>query len=153
MLPSNFYWQGMKDMTADSQWAVQTAVYDSLRGDGNLTALLKNGAESIFDAFPEDAGLPCLVIAGMRAESFETQRGGGMKITMVFDSYSSYRGMREVKSIMQAVYDHLHEKDDLAVAGQNVVYCRFLSSRTAIEADGLTRRGIQNFEILTEPNL
>lgn len=140
-------------MTADSQWAVQAAIYNSLCGDSNLTALLENGAESIFDAVPEGAGLPCLVIAGTRAEGFETQRGSGMKIVMSFDSYSGYRGMREVKNIMQAVYDHLHGKNDLTVAGHHVIDCRFLSSGTASEADGLTRRGSQNFEILTEPNL
>jgi len=138
-------------MTADSQWAVQTAIYDSLCNDGQLTALLNSGAESIFDAAPVDAGFPCLVIAGTRAENFETQGGGGLKIVMSLDSYSRYSGMREVKNIMQAVYDHLHGKNNLIVAGHHVVDCRFLSSRTVMDDDGLTRRGVQNFEILTEP--
>lgn len=140
-------------MTADSQWAVQAAVYGSLCADNQLTVLLKNGAESIFDAVPEDAALPCLVMAGMRAEAFDTQEGRGLKIVMSFESYSRYRGMREVKNIMQAVYDHLHGKRDLAVAGHHIVDCRFLSSRTVMETDGLMRRGVQNFEILTEPDL
>ncbi|MBL1148201.1 MAG: DUF3168 domain-containing protein [Pseudomonadota bacterium] len=140
-------------MTADSQWAVQSALYDSLCGDSQLISLLKNGAESIFDAVPDDAALPCLVMAGMRTEAFETQAGGGMKILLSLESYSRYRGMRELKMIMQAVYDHLHGKDDLLVAGHHVIDCRFLSSRTLMDEDGLTRRAVQNFEILTEPAL
>lgn len=140
-------------MTAESQWAVQAAVYSSLCGDGVLTALLQNGAESIFDAVPDNAAPPCLVMAEMRAEVLDTQQGSGLRMVMAFDCYSLYRGMREVKQIMQAVYNHLHRKDDLAVAGHHVIDCRFLSARTALEADGFTRRGTQRFEILTEPTL
>ncbi|TVQ82097.1 MAG: DUF3168 domain-containing protein [Micavibrio sp.] len=137
-------------MSADSQWQIRAALFTRLRENAALTALLKNGAESISDTAAGAAEMPYLVLGETRAEALDTQTGNGMKLVVALESYSRYRGMREIKQIMQAVYAALHNAQDFDLPGHYVVLCRFLSSRAFTESDGKTRRGIQYFEIITD---
>ncbi len=134
-------------MSADSQWDVQASMYTAVQADTSLTALLAN---RVFDYVPEESAFPYIVLGDAFAEPFDTQIGRGLNIRLTLQSFSRYQGMQEIKQIMQAVYDLLHEKNDWSIAGQSVISCRFVSSRTIVDKDGKTRSAIQNFEIITE---
>ena len=137
-------------MSAESQWDIQEALYASLQGD---TALNIDVEDRIFDHVPEDSIFPYVTLGAMLAEPFDTQINRGLKIRMSLHSFSSYRGMKEIKQIMRSIYNILHEKDDWVIAGHAVVSCRFISSQISFGNDGETRSSIQNFEIITEKTI
>ena len=140
-------------MSSESQWDIQKALYDVLRADTQITSLLEDGQDSVFDYVPTKSERPYLVLGDSVAEPFETQTERGLKITLSLHIYSGYRGMREIKDIMRAVYEQLHHKSDFAITNQEVVMCRLLSSRVSVEDKGKTRHSVQRFEIMTEPKI
>ena len=140
-------------MSSESQWDVQKSLYDVLRADSQITSLLKDGQDSVFDYVPTKSERPYLVLGESIAEPFETQTETGLKMTVSLHIYSGYRGMREIKDIMRAVYDQLHHKSDFTITNQEVVMCRLVSSRVAVEDKGKTRHSVQRFEIMTEPKI
>ena len=137
-------------MSQDSVWEVQAAVFSRLAAASSLTAVLADGADSVFDHVPQGSAFPYIVLGEISAQSFETQGGGGYDITLAVHSYSKGLGMKEVRGIMAAVFAQLHEAS-FAVTGQTLVQCRLASAETRLEADGLTRHGLQHFRIITEP--
>lgn len=145
-------------MTADSQWAMQKAVFDALRGDAALQGLTGQVPSRVFDHVPQ--GLwrtpdadgrfpPYLVIGFSTARDFDSKTENGCEQTLMVHTWSRYRGFREIKEIMAAVVDIL-DRQDLSVAGHNLIQLRFEFSDTFIEDDGLTRHGVQRFRALTE---
>lgn len=60
--------------------------------------------------------------------------------------WSRYRGQKEVKEIMSAIYDALHH-NSLSIPGRSSAFCWFDNSRIRTDPDGLTRHGIQTFKI------
>jgi hypothetical protein len=134
-------------MSADSAWAVQAAVYSRLAATAPLTSLLTGGVR---DHVPPGTPFPYLVLAEMRLRSLDTQQGGGHDITLALRSYSRGEGMKELRSIMAAVFDALHNAS-FTVSGQTLVLCQEIEAETRLEPDGLTRSGLQRFRIVTEP--
>ena len=135
-------------MTADSQWAVQQAVYTALTGDAAVQALIGNPAR-VYDHAPQDATFPYVVTGESTAVDWDTKSEDGMEQTLTVHSWSRYRGLSEVKRIMAAVVDAL-DKQALSVTGHDLVQLRFEFSDTFLDEDGLTRHGVQRFRALTE---
>lgn len=138
-------------MGADSQWAVQQAVYSALSNASALTSQLAAGDDSIFDHVPEDSAFPYITIFETTAQPFDTQVGNGMDMIIGIHSWSRYRGEKEIKNIMAAVYDALHDTA-LTITGHTHILTRFLNSQAVMDPDGLTRHGVQQFRIITEPS-
>ncbi|MBI3440668.1 MAG: DUF3168 domain-containing protein [Proteobacteria bacterium] len=137
-------------MSADSGWDVQTGVFSRLTGTSALTTLLSNGANSVLDHVPAGTAFPYIVIGEASARPMDSQRVSGSDVTLTVHTYSRGVGMQEAKRIMSALYDALHHAS-FAIPNQVLVLCQLLDSQTVLENDGLTRHGIQRFQIITEP--
>ena len=98
---------------------------------------------------PQSTAHPYLVVGEATAAPFDSKTEDGMEQTIALHSWSTYNGMSEIKSIMDAVVAVL-DRADLTVAGHDLVDIRFLSSEAKLEEDGVTRHGIQKFQVLTE---
>lgn len=135
-------------MTADSQWAVQAAVYSTLTGDSTLQAIIGNPAR-VFDTMPQDTDFPYVVIGENEAAAFDTKTEDGMEQTFTLHSWSRYDGLKEVKDIMAAITGAL-DNVALSVTGHDLVYLRFTFAATFLDPDGRTRHGVQRFRCLTQ---
>lgn len=137
-------------MPKDSTWEVQAAVHTRLREATGLTSLLAAGAESVLDHVPPDTAFPYIVLGDISARPHDTQAGFGRDILLTVYTYSRKSGMKETKEIMAAVFDALHD-GGFSVANHDLILCREVSLTAALENDGATRRGAQQFQIITEP--
>lgn len=137
-------------MSADSAWDVQTAIYSRLTGASPLTLQLAAGAAGVCDHVPQGMAFPYVVLSALQAQASDTQQGHGYDITLSIASYSLAEGMKELRSIMAAIYDALHDAG-FTVPNQSLILCRQISSETQLEPDGITRAGLQRFRIITEP--
>jgi hypothetical protein len=137
-------------MSADSSLDVQSGVYTLLTATSALTALLAGGAGGILDHVPPETDFPYVVLGETHCVPVDGQCFSGNDVTLTLHTYSRGAGMRETRSIMAAVYEALHNAD-FAVPSQVLVLCRCLESETRLEDDGLTRHGLQRFQIITEP--
>ena len=135
-------------MTADSQWALQQAVFTALSGDSAVQALVGNPAR-VYDHVPQDTTFPYVAMGEVAAADWDTKSEDGMDQTFMVHTWSRYRGMSEAKRIMGAVVDAL-DKVALSVTGHDLVQLRFEFSDTFLDEDGLTRHGVQRFRALTE---
>lgn len=72
-------------MSGITQWQAQALIYQALIQDSELTSLLANGSDSIFDAVPAHAAFPYLSFTESRASFVETQRYQALQVDMVFD--------------------------------------------------------------------
>jgi hypothetical protein len=136
-------------MPKESIWDIQKAVYDSLSSDGVLTALLADGADSVFDHVPPGSAFPYIVIGEMSSRPLDTMGGHGRDVSVTIHSYSRGRGMKELKAIMCAVFEGLHDAD-FAIDGHDMISCRETVTDCFVEQDGDTRHGVQRFRIVTE---
>ena len=137
-------------MSADSAWDVQTAIYARLAGAAALTLQLAAGAAGVCDHVPQGMAFPYVVLSGLQAQPGDTQQTHGYDITLSVASFSRGEGMKELRGVMAAIYDALHDAN-FTVPNQTLILCRQVSSETQLEQDGITRAGLQRFRIITEP--
>ena len=69
---------------------------------------------------------------------------------LTIHTYGRGCGMQEIRRIMSVIYDALHIVS-FAVPNQILVLCQYVDSETGLEDDGMTRHGIQRFQLITEP--
>ncbi len=133
---------------SDAIWALQAAIYQALSVDAQLKMLIGDPPR-IYDDPPEDAGLPYLVIG---ATSVSDWKGvdRGLEHDLRLHVFSKYSGRREIKDIMAATYDALHEAA-LTVAGHRLVNIRFVFGDAFRRQDGETYQGVMRFRAVTQP--
>ena len=137
-------------MSADSCWDVQTGVFTCLTENAALIDLLANGADSVLDHVPVGTAFPYIVIGESQSKPLDGQRVSGNDMILTLHIYGRGCGMQEIRRIMSAIYDALHTVS-FAVPNQILVLCQYVDSETVLEDDGMTRHGIQRFQIITEP--
>jgi Protein of unknown function (DUF3168) len=120
-----------------------------LAGDTTVQALLGNPAR-VFDHVPQGSPFPYLAIGSVSAIPFDTKTEAGLDQNLTIHSWSRYRGLKETKDIMAAVFAVL-DGQSLAVTGHTLVLLRFEFATTFVDDDGLTRHGVQRFRALTQP--
>lgn len=136
----------------DFESSIQSAIYAALTGDAALMALATGG---IRDDVPQadDAGdavdYPYVVIGEDSATPFDTDSSVGAEATITLHVWSRYRGRKEVKAIQGAIYRALH-RANIPVAGQHLVGIDWIQSDSFLDADGLTRHGVQTFRLTLE---
>ena len=77
----------------------------------------------------------------------DTDRSNNVSITI--HVWSRSQGRRETKEIQSQIYDSLHNSN-LVQAGYNFVIITEQNSTTQLDADGVTRHGIQTFNLIIE---
>lgn len=133
-------------MTA-SLFATQEALYGALSADSNLQTLLGAPAR-IYDVVPPSAVFPYVTLGDLTLRDYDTKEATGFEQICIFHIWSRYRGRKELKQIMQGLYDVLH-RATLTLTGASASSCQFQSASTNVESDGLTLHGTMRFRLLT----
>ena len=133
-----------------SEWDVQQAVYSQLASHSALTSLLPTGANSVFDHVPDHVAFPYIASGDMTARPLATQGGSGRDIMLDIHAYSRSAGYKELKILMAAIYNRLHQAS-FGISGHSLILCEEIQSEMTLEDDGLTRHGTMRFRIITEP--
>lgn len=129
-------------------WELQRAIYSLLDG-ANIS-----GVVSIIDnpnTTPSNADFPYIEIADSQilpndASGSDSLTDEGQDEFIDIHTWSRYRGQKEIKTIMGAVYDALHHQS-LTVTGRDTAFCWFDTARVRDDPDGITRHGMQTFKI------
>ena len=129
-------------------WELQKAIFTGL--SGSVTGL--SGANiSVYDDVPENTSYPYVVIGEETASNNGTKTVDGLEHTLTIHAWSQYRGRREIKEIMQSVYENLHNTD-ISVSGASLVNIRQEFNTTLAENDGITRHGVMRFRAVVFDN-
>jgi hypothetical protein len=122
-----------------NQEGIQTAIYNQLVGIGY----------PVFDNVPQDTGYPYIVIGDDTSVEWDTDDSIGSESTITIHAWSRYRGRKEVKEMLRAIYSALH-RAEFSVEGGYLVECGAEFQETFLESDGLTRHGVIRFRLLVD---
>ena len=101
-------------------WELQKSIFSTL--NGNATGM--GGANvPVFDDVPEGTLYPYVVLGEETAVNNGTKNLDGVEHTLTIHAWSQYRGRREIKEIMQSVYENLHNTA-ISVTGASLVSIR-----------------------------
>lgn len=126
-------------------WELQQALFSRLDGYSGLKAIVS----AIYDNVSQGATLPYVVIGDDTLIPFDTHSTIGGEHTVTIHSWSGYQGRSEIKRIQSQVYDALH-RYALTVSGAVTVTCEQEFAETFVDADGLTRHGVQRFRVMLD---
>ena len=121
-------------MTAGND--VQAAVYTALSALGY----------DLYDAVPDAAAFPYVVIGDIAEAADESHTRGGRELTATIHIWSRYAGMKEVRDIAGSVIGALHHKP-LALTNWRHVQTVLEFFDVLREPDGVTRHGVLRFRI------
>lgn len=129
-------------------WELQKAIYTAL--NGNVTGV-SSANIPIHDDVAEGSLYPYIVIGEETTSNNGTKTLDGVEHTITLHVWSQYRGRREIKEIMQSVYEKLHNTA-ITVSGASLVNIRQEFSNTLAEQDGITRHGVMRFRAILFDN-
>jgi len=133
---------------SDAVWAMQTAVYDRLTADARVRAVVGEPPR-VYDGAPEDAVFPYIAIGEARTSDYPGVPGA-IEHDLRLYAYSRYSGRREVKRIMSAVYDALHDAA-FSVPGWRLANFRYVFADVLGRREPDTFQGVMRYRALTEP--
>jgi len=119
---------------------LQAAIYSALSTDANVLGLVAG----VFDDVPEETAYPFISFGDETSIDSSTKDSQAQEYTVTMHIFSEFRGKAEVKNIMSAVYDVLHDSD-MIVTDANLINLRFEFSDIVTENDGITRHGVMRF--------
>jgi hypothetical protein len=125
-----------------TEWEVQKAVYNAIKAAMPATV-------PVLDNVPDNQAAPYVSIGDGTDIEWDTDDSYGRETTITVHTWSSYRGMKEVKELMFLIKTALHNVS-LVVTGEKLVLCFWEFSETMLDSDGLTRHGVQRFRLITE---
>ena len=129
---------------------LQSAIFSLLSGDSTLDSLV--GDNKIFDTVaPQDTAYPYVLIGTEIATDIGTKTLDGKLYNVDIDVWSQYRGQKEIKEIMERLYN-LVNNTTISVSGADSVMSYVNSATTLVEADGITRHGIINVNFTVYDN-
>lgn len=131
--------------------AIQTAVYGALNADSTLLAAVTGVYDDVPQAIDPGAAanFPYITIGEDTHAEWDTDTSLGDDATITIHVWSRGRGRKETKDIQALIYGLLH-RANLAVTGYNLVGVDWIQSQSFMDADGLTRHGVQTFRITIE---
>ena len=118
--------------------AVQQMVYAAL-----------TGVVTVYDAVPQGAAYPYATIGEGSVSEWDTVSDTGADCSVTIHTWSRGRGRKEIKAMQGLIFAALHDQTFI-VSGFNVVSVYFENSNSFMDADGLTRHGVQSFRVLIE---
>ncbi len=123
---------------------LQSAIYSLLSGDSTLDGLVGNN--KIFDSIaPQDTAYPYVIIGLETMRDVGTKTLDGNVYNVDIDVWSQYRGQKEIKEIMERIYNLLNN-GTISVSGASSVMSYVVNAVTLTEVDGITRHGIVNVD-------
>lgn len=131
-------------------WVIQKSIYAQLRGSDVLRQIMGDPVR-VYDDPPPESNFPYITIGEARTEPFE-----GIEDAMEHDIslhvYSKYSGRREMKLIIDGIYETLHESD-FTISEQCLVNIRFVFADMFRKSDGSVFQGVIRFRVVTQPEL
>ena len=106
-------------------------------------------ATPVYDDVPQQADFPYVTIGEDSFTAWDTDSELGATSVLTVHTWSRTRGKKETKAIQGDIYDSLH-RATLISAGYNFVTIDLISSESFLDADGLTRHGVQTFNAIIE---
>lgn len=128
------------------QWDIQRGVFQTLTANTPLVTLVSG---RIFDHIPQGTAYPYINIGEDTSLEWDTDTTRGSEATLTIHAWSRQAGRREVKQIMERVYDALH-RQDIVIEGAHTVLCLWEFAESLLDPDGVTRHGIQRFRIIVQ---
>lgn len=129
---------------------LQAAIYTALTNSGALADLVSS---RIYDNVPQETVYPYVAIGDDTINDGGSHTAFGHETTVTIHAWSQYAGRKEVKQIMEAIYDLLHQGEgNLSLSGHRVILCRREFAETLIDPDGRTHHGISRFRVITRRN-
>ena len=123
---------------------LQTAIFSLLSGDSTLDGLVGNN--KIFDSIaPQDTAYPYVIIGLESIRNIGTKTLDGNTYNLDIDVWSQYRGQKEIKEVMERIYNLLNN-GTISVSGASSVMSYVVNAITLTEVDGITRHGIVNID-------
>ena len=108
---------------------------------------------NVYDHVPQDLGsssYPFIRIDAIQTSNNDTDSENGFTATMQVVGFSQYRGIKEINTVADSVYDALQHWSfpDTATYGISGIQESFRN--IAVQPDGLTRNSVQQYEIIFE---
>lgn len=119
---------------------LQKTIFNALSGNSALTNLITG----VFDDVPENQEYPYVVVGEETSLNIGCKTKDALEHTLTIHSYSRERGRKQVKQIMSAIYEVLHESN-LSVSGASLINLRNEFETVLLETDGITRHGVLRF--------
>lgn len=124
----------------------QTAVYDRLSTDANLSAAITG----VFDFVPEGQAYPYVTLGENTATDDSTFTTVGQEVTTTLHTWSQYKGFSEVKNIHSLILKAMTAS--LTVSGWTCAFLMLDMENTLRDPDGITRHGVIRLRyVLTQP--
>ncbi len=131
--------------------ALHKAIYDRLVAVSDVTNLLADGDDSVFDYVKQDAAFPYIVIGEFTFVNSGDKIKTGQEATCVIHVFGKGRGRSEVAGIMQEVVEALdRQESSLTATGFQIVFCNFEFSDIVIDGEDATNfypHGVLRFRI------
>lgn len=128
-----------------NQWNIQVAVRTRLLATSSLFLIV---SDRVYDDVPQDTVFPYVVIGDDTSIPWDQDCKTGADTTLTIHAWSRYSGRKEVKDMLQAIYNGLHNFE-LNVTGGHNVLCQAEYEETFLDPDGATRHGVIRFRLLT----
>lgn len=135
-------------MTASPAWALQTALFQHLAAQSELTALL--GGARLYDDVPPGAAFPYVTLGDIETRDWSTQTRAGHEHRVTLNVWSRAKGRREVQAIVAALEDAIDGAapalDDHVLVNLRTVFWHAMRA-----PDGRSYHGLVRLRAVTEP--
>jgi hypothetical protein len=135
-------------MPVPSAVALRAAIYDALRADAPLAAVL--GGPKIYDEPPRGAAFPYVTLGETRLSDFSAGDDPAIEHQLTLHAWSRQGGHREAELIAAALLQALDDAP-LPLADHRLVNLRFALADVRRDADGRTYHALIRFRAVTEP--
>ena len=130
---------------------VQKAIYSKLANDVPLNLVIVG----VFDDYPQltdpgdESNYPFVSVGEDSHVTIDTDTELTNRVSITVHTWSRYQGRAETKQIQGLIYDALH-RANLTAVGYKFITITQESSLSEVDADGLTRHGVQTFDLMIE---
>lgn len=125
---------------------LQKAIYEALSADVALNAVITGVFDNVPDGYDS---FPFVTIGEDVFTQWDTDRKTGFSASVTIHSWSRFKGHKETKTVQSLIYDVLHNAE-FSYTGYDSVLCQERSNQSNIDPDGLTRHGVQTYNILMQ---
>ena len=108
---------------------------------------------NVYDQVPQDlsiANYPFVRIDAIQTANNDTDSENGFSATMQIVGFSQYRGVKEINTMADSVYDALQHWAFPNTATYGISGIQETFKTIAVQPDGLTRNSVQQYEIIFE---
>lgn len=129
---------------------VQRAIVERLSGDATLAHLMGQVQAQVFDYVPEHTEFPYFTYQQVQVLEDDTTTTNGFVVIFAIHVWSQYEGTKESHTLLQRVYELLHEKYDFTLSGYQLINLRYQFSEVMRDPDGQTYHGVARYRAVVD---